>query len=69
MGSSKVIEIEDPQFVFGQFNGQLVGALLVVLSELDGSGFLNGAKGKLMAMITDGGADGKPLLINEKNVK
>jgi hypothetical protein len=69
MGSSKVLEEEDAQHVFGNFNGLLVGALLVVLSELDGSGFLNGAKGRLMAMITDGGEDGKPLTINQKGIK
>jgi hypothetical protein len=64
IGDKKVFESTDPsRDVWGQFNGQMVDAFLVNLSEISAMDFKN-AQGKVKALITD-----DTITINEKCVK
>jgi len=64
IGNKKVLESTDPsRDVWGNFNGKMVDAFLVNLSEISAMDFKN-AQGKVKALITD-----DTIIINEKCVK
>jgi hypothetical protein len=64
IGNKKVFESTDPaRDVWGNFNGKMVDAFLVNLSEISAIDFKN-AQGKVKALITD-----DTITINEKSVK